>query len=131
MPANSVRAGLALLALGAVLITCGTGSALASHRERPPDFGPNVKIFDPAMPASQIKATVEAIAARQVSDQFGGGRYALLFKPGSYGTPAAPLNVQVGYYTDVAGLGASPRDVTVNGTIDVYNQCVGPGDCTA
>ena len=58
-------------------------------------------------------------------------RYALLFKPGTYGTAAAPLNFQVGYYTEVAGLGSSPSDVTVNGTIDVYNQCFGPGDCTA
>jgi hypothetical protein len=31
----------------------------------------------------------------------------------------------------VAGLGSSPTDVAVNGTIDVYNQCFGPGDCTA
>ena len=31
---------------------------------------------------------------------------------------AAPLNFQVGYYTEVAGLGSSPNDVTVNGTID-------------
>mgnify|MGYP003694235247 CR=1 FL=1 len=31
----------------------------------------------------------------------------------------------------MAGLGSSPDDVAVNGTIDVYNQCFGPGDCTA
>ena len=37
----------------------------------------------------------------------------------------------MGYYTQVAGLGASPNDVTVNGTIDAYNQCFGPNDCTA
>src|SRR5207248_1809665 len=43
---------------------------------------------------------------------------------------ADPLNFQVGYYTDVAGLGSSPGDVTVNGTIDVYNQCF-PDGCTA
>jgi hypothetical protein len=51
--------------------------------------------------------------------------------PGSYGSAADPLNFQVGYYTEVAGLGSSPTDVSVNGTIDVYNQCFGPGDCTA
>jgi hypothetical protein len=43
----------------------------------------------------------------------------------------SPLNFQVGYYTDVAGLGSLPTDVSVNGTIDVYNQCFGPNDCTA
>jgi hypothetical protein len=55
----------------------------------------------------------------------------VLFKPGTYGSAAEPLNFQVGYYTDVAGLGGSPTDVTINGTADVYNQCFGPGDCTA
>jgi hypothetical protein len=96
-----------------------------------PDFGPNVKIFDPSMSMSEIKATVDAIATQQVPNQFGAERYALLFMPGTYGSADDPLNFQVGYYTEVAGLGASPRDVTVNGTIDSYNQCAGPGNCTA
>ena len=96
-----------------------------------PDFGPNVKIFDPSMSTSEIRATVDAIAGQQVSNQFGTQRYALLFRPGTYGSAADPLNFQVGYYTEVAGLGASPNDVVVNGTIDSYNQCFGPGDCTA
>src|SRR5919197_1629942 len=97
----------------------------------PPDFGPNVKIFDPSMSTSEIKAAVDAISSQQVSNEFGTQRYALLFMPGTYGSAAAPLNFQVGYYTEVAGLGSSPGDVTVNGTIDSYNQCFGPGNCTA
>src|SRR4029453_5352951 len=36
-----------------------------------------------------------------------------------------------GYRSGRAGLGSSPTDVTVNGTIDVYNQCFGLNDCTA
>jgi hypothetical protein len=96
-----------------------------------PDFGPNVKIFDPSMSTSEIKAAVDAVAAQQVSNQFGAQRAALLFMPGSYGSAADPLNFQVGYYTEVAGLGGSPSDVAVNGTIDSYNQCSGPGNCTA
>src|SRR5438876_1555954 len=119
----------------AVLVFGLTSTALAqagtTHATAQPDFGPNVKIFDPSMPTSQIKATVDAIAAEQVSNQFGMQRYALLFMPGSYGSAADPLNFQVGYYTEVAGLGSSPNDVKVNGTIDSYNQCFGPGDCTA
>lgn len=83
------------------------------------------------MSTSEIKATVDAIAAQQVSNQFGTERYALLFRPGSYGSSSTPLNFEVGYYTEVAGLGGSPNDVSVNGTIDSYNQCFGPGDCTA
>ena len=63
-------------------------------------------------------------------NQFGTQRYALLFKPGTYGTAANPLNFQVGYYTAVAGLGLSPNDVVVNGSIYVRNQCSG-GSCVA
>ncbi|MGE5374210.1 MAG: glycosyl hydrolase family 28-related protein [Bacteroidota bacterium] len=95
-----------------------------------PNFGPNVLIFDPSMPTSQIQAAVDAIAAQQVSNQFGSQRYALLFKPGTYGTAITPLNFQVGYYTAVAGLGFSPSDVVINGSIYVHNQCV-DGSCTA
>ena len=47
----------------------------------------------------------------------------MLFEPGTYGSSATPLNFQAGFYTEVAGLGASPNDVVINGTIDVYNQC--------
>jgi hypothetical protein len=89
----------------------------------PPDFGRDVYVFTPSMPLSQIQATVNAVAAQQVSNQFGTQRYALLFDPGSYGSAADPLTFQVGYYTEVAGLGTSPGDVTINGTIDVYDQC--------
>jgi len=90
-----------------------------------PDLGPNVYVFDPSMPTSDIQKTVDAIANQQVSNQFGVQRYALLFKPGVYGSSATPLNFQVGYYTSVAGLGLSPNDVVINGSIDVYNQCFG------
>ncbi len=98
-----------------------------------PDFGPNVKIFNPGMPQSEIQATVDAIANQQISNQFGTQRYALLFMPGTYGSAANPLNFQVGYYTAVAGLGSSPNDVVINGSIDVYNQCLDPNstNCVA
>ena len=96
-----------------------------------PNLGPNVYIFTPAMPQSQIQQTVDSIAAQQVSNQFGTQRYALLFEPGTYGSAANPLIFQVGYYTEVAGLGSSPGDVTINGSIDVYNQCFAPDNCIA
>lgn len=96
-----------------------------------PDLGPNVMIFNPSMPTSQIQAAVNTIAAQQVSNEFGPQRYALLFMPGTYGSSATPLVFQVGYYTEVAGLGASPTDVVINGHIDVYNQCLSPSNCTA
>src|SRR5580692_5065558 len=97
---------------------------------RQPNFGSNVYVFNPNMPLSQIQATVDAVANQQISNQFGTERYALLFEPGTYGSSAAPLNFQVGYYTAVAGLGLSPSDVVINGSIDVYNQCFS-GSCIA
>src|SRR5580698_6761668 len=100
-----------------------------------PNFGPNVYVFTPSMPQSQIQATVNSIASQQIPNQFGTQRYALLFEPGTYGSAADPLTFQVGYYTEVAGLGGSPGDVTINGTIDVYNQCFpttdGSSNCIA
>jgi hypothetical protein len=88
-----------------------------------PDLGPNVIVFRPSMSTADIQATVDAIATQQIPNQFGTQRYALLFAPGSYGSAADPLTFQVGYYTEVAGLGKSPTDVTINGAIDVANQC--------
>src|SRR4051812_39625382 len=121
---------LAALGLAAAAL-CLAGAAAASPRAALPDFGPNVIIFDPSMSTGEIKATVDKIAEQQVPDQFGTNRYALLFMPGDYGTPDAPLNFQVGYYTEVAGLGALPGDVNVTGTIDVFNQCDDNNFCTA
>jgi hypothetical protein len=112
----------ALLTVG-FLATGGGQAATAATTFALPDLGPNVKIFDPSMSTSSIRATFDAISKQQVSNEFGTQRYALLFMPGTYGSAAEPLNVQVGYYTEVAGLGASPKDVTVNGTVDSYDQC--------
>jgi hypothetical protein len=110
-------------------VIAAVGAATASSTK--PDFGTNVYIFNPSMPQSQIQATVDAVANQQVSNQFGTQRYALLFEPGTYGSSTTPLNFQVGYYTEVAGLGFSPNDVVINGSIDVYNQCFGPNNCIA
>jgi hypothetical protein len=103
----------------------------AQHVAGEPNLGPNVYVFTPAMPESQIQSTVNSIASAQVSNQFGTQRYALFFEPGTYGTAADPLIFQVGYYTQVAGLGAMPSDVVINGSIDVYNQCFAANNCIA
>jgi hypothetical protein len=113
------------LVLAAFFATAAGGSP--QHGAPGPAFGPNVIVFDPSMPVSQIQATFDALHAQQVDAEMGTNRYALLFKPGVYGTPAQPLQVKVGYYTEVAGLGASPTDVTINGKIEVYNRCLDGG----
>src|SRR2546429_631052 len=110
-------------------------SAAAGREDDPtpsaPNFGSSVYLFDPSMPQSQIQATVDAIGTQQVSNEFGQQRFALLFKPGTYGSVAHPLNFKVGYYTSVAGLGLAPSDVVINGSVYVRNQCFGPGNCVA
>jgi hypothetical protein len=118
---------LALLLSALSVLSVGSAAATADVS----DFGPNVMIFDPSMPTSQIQAQVDAIASQQVDNEMGAQRYALLFKPGVYGSAAEPLIIQVGYYTEVAGLGASPTDVTINGHVDVYNRCLAPDNCIA
>jgi len=117
-----------------LLVVSGAAAATAQpHLTDPtgaPDLGPNVLVFDPAMPQSQIQSAVDAVAAQQLGNQFGPQRYALLFEPGTYGSAQNPLNFQVGYYTEVAGLGLNPGDVVINGTVDVFNQC-DSGGCVA
>ena len=75
------------------------------------DFGPNVIIFDPTMP--DIQQRVDTIASLQQPSQFGNGRYALLFKPGQY-----KLDLRVGFYTQVLGLGQMPDGVTIKGGVN-------------
>ncbi|MFD1731561.1 hypothetical protein ACFSC4_11620 [Deinococcus malanensis] len=91
------------------------------------DLGPHVTVFDPGMPVSQIQAVLDATHARQVNNEMGTERYAYLFKPGVYGTDTQPLQIKAGYYTEIAGLGASPDDVVINGKVEVYNRCLGDG----
>ncbi|MCF2537342.1 coagulation factor 5/8 type domain-containing protein [Streptomyces sp. FB2] len=77
------------------------------------DLGPNVLVFDPSTPG--IQARLDEVFRQQESAQFGTGRYALLFKPGTY----SGLNAQLGFYTSIAGLGLSPDDTTINGDVTV------------
>jgi hypothetical protein len=119
---KSALAG-ALVALAFALAGPGSASAAA------PAFGPNVVVFTPSMTQSQIQATLDAISTQQVSNQFGSQRYTVLFEPGTYGSAQSPLVFQLGYYTQVAGLGATPSGVVINGAVDVFNQCDGSGAC--
>jgi hypothetical protein len=119
-----------VVALMALVSGTGTSAAVGSahggshhHGGGKPDFGRNVLIFDPGMKTSFIQRQVDAIRDKQIDDEMGTNRYALLFKPGTYGSATEPLIIQVGYYTEVAGLGLNPTDVTINGHVDVYNRC--------
>jgi hypothetical protein len=112
-----------------VFLCClfSVGALGLSHAVQP-DFGPNVTVFDPSMPASTVQAAVDAVSQVQAlpSSQFNTVRQAFLFKPGSYN-----VDVQVAYYTSVAGLGLSPDDVTINGEVRVEGQVQPDGSVSA
>ncbi|MGA8015876.1 MAG: hypothetical protein WCB85_08175, partial [Candidatus Dormiibacterota bacterium] len=105
-------------------------------------FGPNVCVFTPpsganaATELAAIQTVVNNIAIQQVplTSQFNDEGYALLFEGGTPGSPAVygssttPLVFEVGYYTEVAGLGAVPQDTVVNGQIEVFPNAL---DCTS
>ncbi len=110
--------------------TGASASASVAHNGWAPNLGPNVVVLSPDMSQATIQQTLDTIATEQVPNQFGSQRYSILFEPGTYGSAADPLVFQVGYYTQVAGLGAEPGDVVINGAIDVFNQCpAGGGAC--
>ncbi|GAA1519373.1 discoidin domain-containing protein [Streptomyces albidochromogenes] len=77
------------------------------------DLGPNVHVFEPSTPG--IQAKLDDVFKQQESAQFGSGRHAFFFKPGTYDN----LNAQIGFYTSIAGLGLKPDDTTINGDVTV------------
>jgi len=77
-----------------------------------PDFGTHVLVFKPSMPAAEMQSKIDAVYAKQKDSEFGPGRYAFLLTPGEY-----HLHVPVGFYTQVAGLGATPDAVHITGSL--------------
>ena len=103
------------------------GAAPAAPAAAPvadPGLGSRVIVFDPSMPTAQIRAKADEIWQQQVDAEMSEERWSLLFLPGTYGTAAEPLQIKVGYYTEVAGLGASPSDTVINGKVEVLNRCL-------
>ncbi|MGW5723170.1 RICIN domain-containing protein [Amycolatopsis sp. NPDC003865] len=90
-----------------------------------PDFGPNVVVFDPSMSSSTIQSRLNSIFGQQERNQFGSQRYAVMFKPGTYSN-----DVNVGFYTQVLGLGLSPDAVNINGAVHVEADWFPPQNAT-
>lgn len=105
------------LALGASILALCSYAVLEFTKQdslATPDFGPNVRIFDPSMPSATVQAELDHIFRAQESNQFGNQRYAILFKPGVYHN-----TVRLGFYTQVMGLGTAPDTVTLHGGVSV------------
>jgi predicted heme/steroid binding protein len=93
-----------------------SGTEIANHQSdyNNTSFGENVFVFDPAMNMKEVQTLIDTLFKRQAlaKSEFNKNRYALLFKPGTYN-----LDIQVGYYMQISGLGASPEDVIIIGAV--------------
>jgi len=104
------------IAVGLLAAAIGTtiGMKLYTDKNAFKDYhsttlGQQVYVFAPTDDMEKIQATVDDIFAKQEQNQFGSERYALCFLPGDY----PELDVKVGYYTQVIGLGAKPTDTRI------------------
>jgi hypothetical protein len=84
---------------GVINITLGALTA--------PNWGANVKIFDPTMSASTIQSGMSFSTG-----EFNTNRVAWFFKPGSYS-----LTITTNYYIQAYGLGVSPESTQVTGAV--------------
>jgi hypothetical protein len=97
--------------LGLSLFVFAAAPTHAANNAKP-DFGPNVLIFSPSMPAATVQKQIDAVYATQQHNEFGPQRNVLMFLPGEY-----KLDVPIGFYTEVLGLGASPDQTHIAGDI--------------
>lgn len=77
-------------------------------------FGDTVNLYSPTDDVSVINEEIKAISDEMMpasKSEFSENRYAIAFKPGTY-----DINkINVGFYTQVMGLGALPTDVSIPG----------------
>ena len=78
------------------------------------NLGKNVFLFDSQMNMKDIQTLIDTIYSKQASkgSEFNENRFALLFKPGKYN-----LDIKVGYYMHIIGLGENPEDVVITGAV--------------
>jgi hypothetical protein len=77
-----------------------------------PDFGPNVLVFNQSMLPATVQTQIDKVYATQRRNEFGPERNAILFLPGNYN-----VDVPIGFYTQVLGLGTSPDSVSITGNV--------------
>ncbi|KAH8056464.1 hypothetical protein JL722_7298 [Aureococcus anophagefferens] len=83
----------------------------------PPVWPDSVTVFGPddAAEANAVMTRLSTTLNDRAAGHFSDERRAFLFKPGAY-----EMDVAVGYYVSVHGLGASPGDVVVAGPRGIY-----------
>jgi hypothetical protein len=113
----AVAVSMAAGADSAAMAASGSGSISHANKTL---FGENVYVFDPKMPSDGINHITQHVFQKMESNQFAAKGYAFLFKPGQYS-----VNFNVGFYTEVAGLGQNPDDVQINGGVNINAQWSG------
>lgn len=75
-------------------------------------FGDTINLYSPTDDVSVINKEIKAISDEMMpaaKSEFSENRYAIAFKPGAYNINT----INVGFYTQVLGLGATPLDVSI------------------
>jgi hypothetical protein len=101
-----------ILAVALAIVAASGGFYAGAQTASRPDLGQNVLIFDQSMPAATIQEQIDRIYAVEEKSEFGTARYALIFLPGIY-----HVDVPVGFYTQVLGLGETPDSVEIDGNV--------------
>ncbi|HWA96296.1 MAG TPA: hypothetical protein VG844_16985 [Terracidiphilus sp.] len=109
---SGIRLSTNRLLLAASIVSACAPFVCAAPPGKQPDLGSNVLVVTPDMPVQLVQQKIDAIYTAQEHSQFGPRRDAILFLPGKY-----QVDVPVGYYTQVLGLGASPDDVQIVGNV--------------
>ena len=115
----SSLASSAILALSCTATTTGAAMTIAAQEPNPPAWPESVIILRDTENAKILKEKIEPTqdswseqdSTFTCQHHFSNRRYAVLFAPGVY----QDLELEVGYYTQVAGLGCSPDDVQFHG----------------
>ncbi len=101
--------------LAGILLRKESGTATLENQWKIENYhtkqlGDQVFLFQPGDPAKEVTAILEQIYAEQETNQFGEARYGIYFLPGEYD---ASIEVEVGFYMEVAGLGKLPTDTEI------------------
>ena len=101
-----------MMQYAAAAAVLGVAAAGAQAQSKAPDFGPNVAVFSPKSDVAEMQKTIDAVYAAQQHSEFGVQRNAFLFLPGEY-----HVDIPIGFYTQVVGLGATPDAVRITGNV--------------
>jgi hypothetical protein len=97
-----------------VCLLCECAHSQSTSFKAPSPFGPNVFVYTAATPTTEMQSRIDSIYARQQHSEFSRERYAFLFLPGAYN-----LDIPIGFYTQVLGLGETPDSVHITGNVRV------------